>query len=224
MYPKEGRSPARYYVVVNLLEKLKVGTADICRTFESRLATGFQVSDVGQTARDISALWETTLVMSGHAWSRTYLYYQTEDLAALGWAGTAELHLLRRTNNDAKHGTPISASAEEVLSALQRLQLSLESLAPLVPGLNQDVHELRLRRVVCAIYDWFAQGETEFAFLEATPSDTWQTCRTFEEMQVNSSDEGSVFADLEKLAGWRYDPPEFDAFKRSLRESDQELW
>ncbi|MGH2614367.1 MAG: hypothetical protein ACRDJC_03950 [Thermomicrobiales bacterium] len=201
-----------------------MGTFDIRRTLEGKLASGYRASDVGQAARDLSALWETTLVSSGHNWSSTYLYNQTEDLAALGWTGAPDLHLLRRTNNDAKHGTPISATAGDILAALQRLERSCSSLEPLIPGLQQDIDEPRLRRIVCAIYDYFAQGETEFAFLEATPSDTWMTCRTFEEFQVSSSEETKIRAELEELDGWKYDPPEFDDFKASLRESDNELW
>lgn len=209
---------------MNLLEKLQLGTADVGRSLEVRLAEGYRAADIGQAARDLSALWETTLVMSGHVWSRSYLYNQTEDLAALGWSAAPDLHLVRRVSNDAKHGTPISASAQDVLSAVQRLEQSVASLEPLLPGLKQDIHEPRLRRIVCAIYDHFTQGETEFEFLEASPSDTWMTSRAFEEFQVSSSDEATIRAELEALSGWKYDPPAFNAFKESLRESDEELW
>lgn len=209
---------------MNLLEKLAVDTFDIRRTLEGKLASGYRMSDVGQAARDLSALWETTLVASGHNWSSTYLYNQAEDLAALGWAGAPDLHLIRRTNNDAKHGTPISATANDILAALQRLERSCFSLEPLIPGLQQDIYEPRLRRIVCAIYDYFTQGETELAFFEATPADTWTTCRSLDEFQVSSADEPKVRAELEGLSGWEYDPPEFDDFKISLRESDGELW
>lgn len=209
---------------MNLLEKLAAGTSDIRRTLEEKLASGYGASDIGQAARDLSALWETTLVASGHNWTSTYLYNQTEDLAALGWTGAPDLHLIRRTNNDAKHGTPISATADDILAAVGRLEQSCFSLESSVPGLKQDVHDPRLRRIVCAIYDYFTQGETEFAFLEAKPQDTWMTCNGLEEFQVNSTDEAKIRAELEKLNGWQYDPPEFDGFRKSLQESDDELW
>lgn len=209
---------------MNLLGKLATGTSDIRRTLEEKLASGYRTSDIGQAARDASALWETTLVASGHNWTNTSLYNQTEDLDALGWTGAPDLHLIRRTNNDAKHGTPISATADDVLIALQRLEHSCSSLESIVPGLKQDIHEPRLRRIVCAIYDYFAQGETEFAFLEATPADTCMTSNRLDEFQVNSTDEAKIRAGLERLDGWKYDPPEFEDFRNSLRESDNELW
>jgi hypothetical protein len=209
---------------MNLVTKLALGTFDIRRTFEEKLASGYRVSDVGQAARDLSALWETTLVASGHNWSGPYLYNQTEDLAALGWADAADLHMIRRTNNDAKHGTPISVTADEILGALQRLEHSCSALQPLIPGLKQDAREPRLRRIICAIYDYFAQGETEFVFIEATPADSWMTCRRLEEFQVTVSDEAIIRAELEKLSGWEYNPPEFDDLMASLRASDNDLW
>ncbi|WIE72357.1 hypothetical protein [Curtobacterium sp. MCJR17_020] len=209
---------------MNLLGKLALGTSDIRRNLEEKLASGYLASDVGRAARDASALWETTLVASGHNWTNTYLYNQTEDLAALGWTGAPDLHLIRRTNNDAKHGTPISATADDILVALQRLERLSSSLEPIVPGLRQNINEPRLRRIVCAIYDYFAQGETEFAFLEARPADTWMTCNRLDAFQVNSTDEAEVRAGLEMLDGWKYDPSEFEDLRSSLRESDNELW
>lgn len=218
-------SEANYSRHMNLLDKLEVGTASVRNNFESRLSAGFHTSDIGQAARDVCALWESTLVMSGYAWTgSTYLYNQVQDLSSLGWSAAEDLHMLRRTNNDAKHGSPITVSPEEVLDALGRVEKSIPELIQLVPGLQQDSNEPRLRRTVCAIYDWFAQGETEFALFEAVPSDTWQTCRLIDEFQVNVGDEAAIFSELEKLSGWRYSPPEFVSFESSLRESDRELW
>ncbi|SDG95731.1 hypothetical protein SAMN04515691_4003 [Leifsonia sp. 98AMF] len=162
--------------------------------------------------------------MSGHTWTNTYLYYQTEDLAALGWAAAPDLHLIRKTNNDDKHGTPVTATAVDIFDAISRIEQSTPLLEPLVPGLQQDALEPRLRRIVCAIYDHFAQGETEFALLEARPSETWMTARALDTFQINASDDKKARAELEALEGWEYDPPAFQAFAISLQDSDDELW
>lgn len=188
------------------------------------MASGYRRSDIGEAARDLCALWESTLVMSGHSWTNTYLYHQAEDLAALGWMGATDLHLIRKTNNDDKHGTPVTATAVEILDAISRVEQSIAFLKPLVPGLQQDVLEPRLRRIVCAIYDHFTQAETEFALLEARPAETWMTARALDTFQINVSDEKAARTQLEALEGWEYDPPAFKTFAASLRDSDDELW
>lgn len=78
--------------------------------------------------------------------------------------------------------------------------------------------------MICAIYDNFAHGDTEFAFLEATPMDTWMTVRRIDEFQVSSAKEEQVRSELEQLSGWEYDPPAFAGLRASLQESDTELW
>lgn len=209
---------------MNLLDKLQVSTADVRRALEEKLSSGYSSVDIGTAARNVSALWESTLVQSGHPWTSNYLFTQTEDLTALGWMGGADLDVLRRTSNHAKHGNPVTASGRDILDALYRLELHVSSLRPLIPGLARSAQEPRLRQMVCAIYDYSAHGETEFTFIEATPSDTWRTARSVDGFQVDARNEALVREKLEKLSGWEYDPPAFAAVRASLLESDSELW
>jgi hypothetical protein len=69
-----------------------------------------------------------------------------------------------------------------------------------------------------------AQGETEFALLEARPTETWMTARALDTFQINVSDDKKAITELEALGGWEYSPPEFNVFAASLRDSDDELW
>lgn len=208
---------------MNYLDRLKVCTADIRRELDQKLSDGFTANEIGDAARDVAAVWETSLKGCGRTWSGRSLFLMNADLSALGWQGLRPLDGLRKINNDAKHGH-VNATAHEVLHELTQLEGSIALLGPLVPELKTEFRAYRQRQIICAIYDYFAQGETEFSFLNASPEDTWQSVRRIDNFQINAQYDGAVRSQLEQLPGWEYAPEAFAGLSASLRESDSEFW
>ena len=78
--------------------------------------------------------------------------------------------------------------------------------------------------MVCAVYEFFHAGETQYSFLAASPDQTWRTVREIDAFQVENRHTSDVEAALASFDGWTPNPPEFDSLAASLRESDNELW
>lgn len=210
--------------MVLLRERLAIATETACDELRLMLLDGATSDQVGGAARDCAAAWETSLRVSNSAWTNSYLAQITDDLRSNGWSAADSLDIVRRANNNAKHGSTAQLRGDEILAALVALRQAIAELSALVPGLGKDQPVARTRTVVVAVYDFIAQGEVNITFYSASPTDTWMTVDKLDNVQIEVKDENKVFASLEKLKGWRWDPPEFDAFEKSLRESDNELW
>lgn len=78
--------------------------------------------------------------------------------------------------------------------------------------------------MICAVYEFFHHGETEYMFLEAGTDDTWQTVRVIDRFQIENKHCRAVEEQLAQLDSWERNPDELDKLHRSLLKSDSELW
>ncbi|GGK31721.1 hypothetical protein GCM10010124_25620 [Pilimelia terevasa] len=211
---------------MKLQNRLTARTGEIGHNLHDRMRSGYSPYDVGAAARDMAALWESSLKKAQPQWSSMHLKGIVEELRKLGWTARAvdALDSLRDVANEAKHDPSVTANATDVLNWIETLGGAVADLPKLVPGLQAVDIEQRQRYMICAVYDFFTQGETQFTFLSATPEDTWQTAIEIESFQVESSVEKAIRAKLESLQGWTYSPSDFENFENSLRESDEELF
>jgi hypothetical protein len=147
-----------------------------------------------------------------------------EELGVAGWSATPELHVVRLAANADKHDKTPSHNLQTLLDSVDRLADAVPDLAARIPGMSQQLPDrLRRRRMVCAVYDHFATGETEYLFIVANPTDTWMSARTLDSFQVDYRESEALESALAGMEGWTTNPEEFADLKSSLRESDNEL-
>jgi hypothetical protein len=171
--------------------------------------SGYDADDVGAAARDAAALWERSLKASESGWSasKASLYAMTQELAQRGWGHTQALDTIRMAANADKHQASPAHDFETVFDAIEQLAGAVGALPDYVPRVVDLAPErLRRRRMVCAIYDWFAQGETEYSFLAAEPGDTWREVREIDSFQVSTEHSSVAEEALAALNGWTFDP------------------
>ncbi|WP_133116467.1 hypothetical protein [Amycolatopsis antarctica] len=212
---------------MRLVDYLENGTREIIQRMNELRVNGYDADDIGAAARDAAALWERTLKASESEWSvaKASLYEMTQKLGQRGWAHTNSLNVIRKAANADKHDASPGHEFGCIFDAIVQLADAVDELPDCVPHVIDPAPErLRRRRIVCAIYDWFAQGETEFSFLSAQPDDTWQTVHEIDSFQVSAEHSRAIEEALADFEGWAFNPPAFEILRASLRESDDEFW
>lgn len=210
---------------MRVVDHLRQETKALERRLRRLQVEGYDDTDIGGVARDAAALWESALKLSMSGSASRNLNGLTNDLADLGWAQADSLHLVRRVANTDKHEPIARHDADALLAALGELSDGAAAVGTLTPHGHDEVPErARRRRMICAIYEYFHAGETCYQFLAADPDATWMTAEQIDSFEVDQRRSGEIEARLAKLDGYSYDPQEFAALEKSLRESDSELW
>ena len=209
---------------LRIIDNLSVRTHEIAAHLDELLVDGYLESDLGEVARDAAALWETNLKAAWADRPGNTLNALANGLLALEWNASKSLHVVRSAANTAKHEHGAVHDADSIATALSDLVTEAPALELLVPGVLTELPvQLRRRRMVCAIYDHFAQGETGYVILAAAPEDTWQTATSIDGFQVSGST-SDVEAALASLDEWEWSPASFEDLALSLRQSDSEFW
>ncbi|WP_314326174.1 hypothetical protein [Paenarthrobacter ilicis] len=211
---------------MRIIDDVENGTARGLSQAKDLQLRGYDQDELGDVARDVAALWERSLKASDPSWANSSLNQILVGLRATGWAsGAHQLHEVRRSANKDKHDANPAHDAEALISALERILAELQSLGSYAPGVLNDVSpRMRLRRMVCAVYEVFHAGETIYDFIEAGPADTWQTAKRIDGFQVENKHSEEIEVKLALLPRWSWNPPEFNELRKSLLESDSELW
>lgn len=212
---------------MRLIEFLTGRTKEAVGELAALRLDGYDADDVGQVVRNVAALWERMLKASDQTWysGDASLFAMTNVLGDRGWPAAADLHVVRSMANADKHDPYAEHDLEQLLASLERIGGELGDLTELVPGLAADLPErMRRRRMVCAIYEFFAHGETQYSFLAARDDDTWLTAREVDSFQVENRHTTQIEEELAQFDGWVVDPPELENLKKSLAESDHEFW
>lgn len=209
---------------LRIIDNLATKTQAAARRLRLLEVDGYDDDDVGVGARDTAAVWERSLKACNTRWQNMNLYSITEELVTQGWTGASALHTIRQAANADKHDASPTHDLASTLSAISTLESSLAELTIILPAINSPLPaRLRRRRMICAMYDYFTQGETEYVFLLAVDG-TWMTSRAIDSFQVRNRDSAAIEAALAQFDGWVFDPPEFELLRASLQESDNELW
>jgi hypothetical protein len=208
------------------IDDLANGTTRALERAQRLRLRGYDQEELGEVVRDAAALWERSLKASDPTWSSWTLNRITEQLDSDGWTeGSTALHLVRRQANQDKHEPQPDHRIGDIIAALQVVESQLDTLLCQVPGLGATVPgRERIRHMVCAVYELFAHGETEYVFLEAGPMDTWQSARTIDRFQIQNRNASEVELALGCLTGWVRNPPTLADLHASLLQSDNELW
>jgi hypothetical protein len=211
---------------MRIIDELSNGLA---RSLEQALrlkVTGYDQDEVGETARDAAALWERSLKASHPGWADSSLFAITQQLRSAGWQeGADAMDFVRTSANHDKHDAQPDHDIERIIESLRVLQAQLSPLQTHAPGAASELPpRLRIRHMVCAVYEMFHTGETLYSFLEATSTDTWQTAGSIDDFQVENKHSQAVEAQLAALPAWTVNPPELSDLSSSLKESDDELW
>lgn len=211
---------------MRIIDQLENGTSRALQQAKGLRLRGYDQDELGEVTRDAAAVWERSLKASNPNWTNKSLYSIIEDLKDAGWfKAAAELHVIRTSANSDKHDASPLHVVDQLVAALEVLTTELGSLQTYVPGVGNELpRSPRIRRMVCAVYEIFHAGETIYSFLEAGPTDTWQTARQIDEFQVENRNDAAIEGELAKLPNWAINPPELDDLKKSLLESDNELW
>jgi hypothetical protein len=213
---------------MRVIDQLENGTDRAIQQAKRLKLRGYDQDELGEVARDAAAVWERMLKASNPGWTSndTSLYEMTEALRLAGWPkAPAKLHHIRKSANRDKHSPDPLHDVDQLIGWLEVIKAELGSLAPYAPGVTLELPaQLRIRRMVCAVYEIFHQGETIYRFLEAGPADTWQTSGTIDEFQVENKHHEYIESELAKLPSWSTNPPELDDLKKSLEKSDDALW
>lgn len=211
---------------MRIIDELANGTARSLDKVTQLRLRGHDQDEVGEVLRNVAALWERSLKASDASWSSLSLFEMAERLDASGWQnGSRTLHLVRRAANRDKHDAATNHRAEDAISFLRTLSEELVDLGSHLPGVMGDIPmRHRVRHMVCAVYEIFHHGETEYLFLEAAPDDTWQTVRVIDRFQIENKHCRAVEEQLAQLDSWEQNPDELRELHRSLLESDSELW
>jgi hypothetical protein len=213
---------------MRVIDQLENGTDRAIQQAKRLRLQGYDQDELGVVARDAAAVWERMLKASNPSWtnSNKSLYDMTQELKQSGWlTAPAQLDLIRTSANRDKHSPDPLHDVEQLISSLEVIKAELASLATYAPGVTLELPaQLRIRRMVCAVYEIFHQGETIYSFLEADATDTWQTLKHIDEFQVENKHDKHIENELAKLPSWSVNPPELDDLRRSLQESDSELW
>lgn len=212
---------------LRLVDYLETNTRRIIRDLYELQISGYDSDDLGRASRDVAALWERILKASDTNWSSSNcsLYSITEDLKSRGWTGHAALHTVRLSANSDKHEATPNHDFQSIFRAIEELSTTAATLPAHVPNIVSVLPErLRRRRMVCAVYEFFIHGESQYSFLAAKTDDTWQTVREIDAFQVRSKHTQAIEGALATLDDWVINPPELDALKTSLEASDHELW
>ncbi|MDQ0030903.1 hypothetical protein [Arthrobacter bambusae] len=211
---------------MRIIDHVENGTARSLSSAKDLQLRGYDQDELGDVVRDAAALWERSLKSSDPSWAGKSLYEVLNVLHDAGWAaGAYELHQIRRSANKDKHAADPFHDVDALISTLERILAELGSLGSCVPGVLSEISpRMRVRRIVCAVYDFFHAGETVYDFLEAGPEDTWQTARPIDGFQVENKHSREIEAKLSLLPRWSINPPELSDLRTSLLESDSELW
>ncbi len=213
---------------MRVIDQLENGTDRAIQQAKRLKLQGYDQDQLGEVARDAAAVWERMLKASSPSWTsnNTQLYDMTEELRQAGWStAPPKLHRIRKSANRDKHSPDPLHDVDELITCLEVIKAHLGSLATYVPGVALELPaQLRIRRMVCAVYEIFNQGETIYSFLEAAPTDTWQTVKRVDEFQVENKHQVHIESELAKLPSWAVNPAELDDLKKSLEESDSDLW
>jgi hypothetical protein len=211
---------------MRLIEYLEDKTRAIAMRLSELQREGYEEDDLGSAARDAAAVWERCLKAGNPTWNarHTSLNDMSEELLGAGWGASPDLHVVRRAANADKHDATASHDLHALLNSVENLVNAAPGLVAYVSGITQQLPDrLRRRRMVCAVYDHFATGETEYLFMVADPTSTWMSGRTLDSFQVDYHASESLESVLAALDGWTVNPEEFADLKTSLRESDNEL-
>lgn len=211
---------------VRIIDSLETGTTNASRRIQSLGRNGYEQDDLGAVARDVAALWERSLKASDSSWSEKSLFQITRTLETAGWATAAPaLDTIRLAANSDKHDSNRSHDFDRILDAVTILQTELGSLSVFAAGIVTALPpSLRVRRLVCAVYEVFHAGETLYSFLAADGKDSWRTAEGLDEFQVENKHTSTIEDQLAQLPAYQVNPAELDQLKLSLLESDSELW
>lgn len=211
---------------MRIVDQLENGTNRDLQHAKLLRIQGYDQDQIGEVTRNVAALWERSLKASDSRWANMSLFEITNLLRAAGWSEAAEeLHFIRSNANRDKHEPSPLHVADRLIVALTVLKAELGSLKKYAPGvIDQLPAQLRIRRMICAVYENFHQGETIYSLLEAEPTDTWQTCKKIDEFQVANKHDDYIEGELAKLPNWSVNPPELNHLKKSLEFSDSNLW
>lgn len=211
---------------MRIIDQLENGTDRAIQRAKRLKLQGYDQDQLGEVARDAAAVWERMLKASDPSWTNKTLNQITEVLRLAGWSNAAaKLHLIRGNANSDKHDPNPLHDVDQLIVSLEVIKAHLGSLTTYAPGVAIELPaQLRLRRMVCAVYEIFHQGETIYSFLEAAPTDTWQTVKHIDEFQVENKHQGHIESELAKLPSWAVNPPELDDLKKSLEESNSNIW
>ncbi|WP_145963167.1 hypothetical protein [Salinibacterium sp. UTAS2018] len=210
---------------MRIMDSLETGTLNAARRMKALARNGYEQEDLGSVARDVAALWERSLKAADLNWTGKHLFAITQLIQAADWQGAASLDVIRQAANADKHDASPNHEYDELLSALNALGSSLDTLAEVTPGLlNELPATLRVRRLVCAVYEVFHAGETIYSFLAADETDSWRTADGLDEFQVENRHTSEIETQLAALSSYTLNPAGLDDLKKSLLESDSELW
>ncbi|BAJ73192.1 ribulose-5-phosphate 4-epimerase [Microbacterium testaceum StLB037] len=210
---------------MRIIDSLETGTLNAARRMKAFGRNGYEQEDIGSVARDVAALWERSLKAADLSWTGKHLFAITQLIQAAGWQGAASLDVIRQAANNDKHDASPNHEYDQLLSALDVLGSSLDTLAVVTPALlNELPATLRVRRLVCAVYEVYHAGETVYSFLAADETDSWLTADGIDEFQVENRHTSEIEARLAALPSYTLNPAGLDDLKKSLLESDSELW
>ena len=148
---------------MRLVDQLIDETSTLVVRAQELQLIGYHDIEVGSIARDGAAVWERTLKASDPTLGST-LNSMANELAGRGWPHASALHVLRQAANSDKHDSSPTHDLDAIEAALEELKGGGQSLAHVLPSvLNALPDRLRRRRMVCAIYEFFHAGETQYS-------------------------------------------------------------
>lgn len=210
---------------MRVVDHLREETAQLQRRLRRLEVQGYDDTELGGVARDAAALWESSLKLAMGGSRAGNLNDLAVELAGLGWPASDALHVVRKAANRDKHEPTARHDGDALSGALVSLSDAADELLTLTAGGSAQIPErARRRRMICAIYDYFHTGDTDYSFLVADPEATWRSVGHIDSFEVDNSRSAEIEAKLAELDGWTFDPAEFGELSKSLRESDAELW
>lgn len=210
---------------LRIIDDLRIQTSELLEKGRRLQLEGYYDTNVGELARNAAAPWERALKASDQRYRDWVLNSIIQDLDAQGWQYASHVHVLRLAANKDKHEAQPRHNLIKITAALEGAVAGLESLDHFLPGiLDQMPEQLRRRTVVCAIYEFFHAGETQYSFLSAGPDDTWRSVREWDAFQVENKNSSEIEDELAKFEDWTKGPSDLKFLEQSLLESDHEFW